>query len=56
MGMEGWFGVGVGEEGAGAGVVGSIWSSIGINSSETEGVGEVMCANVPDERMGVSKD
>ena len=29
--------------------IGSMRPSIGVNSSETEGVGEVICANVSDD-------
>ena len=39
------------EESPGGGGIGSVRPSIGENSSEAEGVGEVMCANVSDKRM-----
>ena len=39
----------------GGGGVDSVRPSIGLNSSETEGVGEVMCANAPGKSEGFSK-
>jgi hypothetical protein len=39
----------------GGGGVDSVRPSIGVNSSETEGVGEVMCANAPGKSEGFSK-
>ena len=41
-----WLGAGVRVENPGRGGNGSMRPSIGVNGSETEGVGEVMCANV----------
>lgn len=35
-------------ESLGGGGAGSVRPSIGVNSSEADGVGEVMCANVSD--------
>jgi len=45
-----WLGIGVGVESPGGDGVDFVGSSIGVNSSEAECVGEVMCANVSDER------
>ena len=45
-----WFGIGVYAESPGGGGIGSVGPSIGVKSSEAEGVGEVICANVSDNR------
>ena len=48
-GRGGWLGDGVDVESPGGGENGSVRSSRGVNNSEAEGVGEVMCANVADK-------
>lgn len=52
MGRAVWLGVGVGVESPGGGGMNSMRPSIGVNNSEAEGVGEVMCANVSDKGSG----
>ena len=50
MGWALWFGVGAHVESPGGDGIGSVRPSIGVKSSEAEGVGEVICANVSDNR------
>lgn len=45
-----WFGIGVRAESPGGGGIDSVRPSIGVKNSEAEGVGEVICANVSDNR------
>jgi hypothetical protein len=45
----------VGALSLGGGAVDSVPPSIGVNNSEADGVGEVMCANVSGKGEGISK-